>query len=197
MFHPVNGVNILAITGVGAHLTRSQAKLFSEVFPRLIEGWFHASGIEPSKKRGLGHAGKKFYGLIQVRWSCRNSGDVPGFCWRVVFLVSFCDSWRGWFFCRRFGVVGWGDLLGTKRTKTQLLVGKACWWEIDKWEFHVAYEIYLEPQTTSSRWKWWDNQFLYKDLESSINDCLGVQVCMFSFVVGVLLQTSTLLFCYL
>eukprot|EP00434_Breviolum_minutum_P035508 symbB.v1.2.031434.t1/scaffold3648.1/size52728/3 len=27
--------------------------------------WFHASGIEPSKKRGLGHAGKKFYGLIQ------------------------------------------------------------------------------------------------------------------------------------
>ena len=43
-------------------------------------------------------------------------------------------------------------MLGTKRTKTHLLVGKACWWEIDEWEFHVAYEIYLEPQTTSLKW---------------------------------------------
>ena len=31
-----------------------------------------------------------------------------GFSRRVVFVVSFCDSCRGWFFCRRFGVVGWG-----------------------------------------------------------------------------------------
>ena len=49
-------------------------------------------------------------------------------------------------------MLGWGDLLGTKSTKRHLLVGKGCWWEIDEWEVHVVYEIYLEPQTTSLKW---------------------------------------------
>ncbi|CAK8991896.1 Uncharacterized protein SCF082_LOCUS2856, partial [Durusdinium trenchii] len=69
--------------------------------------WFYSSGIEPSKKRGLGHAGKKFYGLISAPFLTPKQHEMAALVTIMSLFIS-CGPWAprfflfvayfGWFF---------------------------------------------------------------------------------------------------
>lgn len=54
--------------------------------------WFYSSGIEPSKKRGLGHAGKKFYGLIEAPFLTPKQHERAGLV-MILSLFLSCGPW--------------------------------------------------------------------------------------------------------